>query len=220
MHTEDLIKDYPAFYRKFIMPRFRKRVSRVTGLDRLPVRGPYIVAANHIGLFDPPMIVSVLNKHVKQLVYFVTEQYVVNIMGLRRAIERMGMIPKREHRKNECLEYAREHLEKGRIVGIFVEGMRNEAPILLRGKTGAARLALWTKAPIYPVGFKGPGTWSIKQTMHLWTRGMNPPAEIHIGKPLSFPEFYDKEITYEMLRTITTRIMKALEPLSKKIYPY
>lgn len=217
---DETIKDYPAFYRKFIMPKFRKRVSRVTGLDRLPLKGPYIIAANHVGSFDPPMIVSTINQHVKQLIYFVTEQYVVNIMGLRRAVENMGMIPKREHRRNECLEYAREHLEKGRIVGIFVEGMRNDGPALLRGKSGAARLALWTKAPIFPVGFIGPGTWSVKQTIRHWVRGMNPPAEIHIGEPLRFPEYYDKEITYDALRDITTRILKALEPLSGKIYPY
>jgi len=217
---KETIKDYPAFYRKFVMPKFRKRVSCVTGLDRLPTTGPYIIAANHIGSFDPPMIVSTINQHVKQLIYFVTEQYVVNIMGLRRAVETMGMIPKREHRRNECLEYAREHIEKGRIVGIFVEGMRNDGPVLLRGKSGAARLALWTKAPIYPVGFKGPGTWSVKQTIRHWTRGMNPPAEIHIGEPLKFPKYYDKEITYDMLREITTSILKALEPLSGKIYPY
>ncbi|PIS41456.1 MAG: hypothetical protein COT25_02985 [Candidatus Kerfeldbacteria bacterium CG08_land_8_20_14_0_20_42_7] len=217
---DETIKDYPAFYRKFIMPKFRKRISCVTGLGRLPTHGPYIIAANHIGSFDPPMIVSTVNQHTKQLIYFVTEQFVVNILGLRRAVERMGMIPKREQHRNECLEYAREHLEKGRIVGIFVEGMRNESPALLRGKSGAARLALWSKAPVYPVGFKGPGNWSIKQTTRLWFRGMNPPAEIHFGEPLTFPEFYDKEITYDMLRTITVRIMKALEPLSGKIYPY
>lgn len=202
------------------MPRFRKRVSLVTGLEHMPKHGPYIVAANHIGSFDPPMIVSTLHQHVQQIIYFVTEQYVVNTLGLRRAVENFGMIPKREQRKNECLEHAREHLQQGHIVGIFVEGMRNDGPALLRGKTGAARLALWTKAPVYPVGFRGPGTWSMRQAARNWFGKMERPVEIHFGNPLTFPEYYDKEITYDMLRDVTANIMTALVPLSKKAYPY
>lgn len=213
-------KDYPKFYRKMLMPSMRKRIARVTGLEHVPKNGPYIVTASHVGAFDPPMIVSTLNKHTNQIIYFVTEQYVVSALGLRRAVENLGMIPKREQRKDECLDHAREHLEQGHIVGIFVEGMRNNGPALLRGKTGAARLALWTKAPVIPVGFKGPGTWSMSQTARNWFFGMDPQVEIHFGKPMTFTEQYDKPITYDMLRNITTQIMNTLAPLASKPYPY
>lgn len=202
------------------MPRFTHRVSRITGLEHVPIDGPFIVAANHVGSFDPPMMVSVLNQYVHQIVYFVTEQYVINILGLRRAVENFGMIPKREQRKNECLDHAREHLEQGHIVGIFVEGMRNNGPALLKGKTGTARLALWSKAPVFPVGFIGPGTWSLGQTTRNWFKGMNPKVEMNFGKPLTFEQYYDKPITYDMLREVTTTIMESLVPLCKKPYPY
>lgn len=212
--------DYPTFYRKFAMPKFRKRVSLVEGIENLPKNGPYIIVANHVGSFDPPMIISVLNPVLKKLIYFVSEQYIVDLFGLRRASMRLGMIPKIEDRKADCLEQARDLLLQGKIVGIFPEGIRNDGPVLHKGRTGAARLALWTRAPILPIGYKGPGTWSIRQAARLWFKGLTPPAEIRIGKPISFPEDYDKPITYELLREVTKKILQAIAPLAQKPYPY
>ncbi len=138
-------QDYPTFYRKLVFPHFRKRVMKISGIENVPTQGPYLVVSNHVGSFDPPMVVSVLNPIIKQLIYFVSEQFIVDIMGLRTAVMRLGMIPKIENRKAECLERARDLLNEGKIVGIFPEGMRNDGPVLLKGRTGAARLALWTK---------------------------------------------------------------------------
>jgi len=50
--------------------------------------------------------------------------------------------------------------------------------------------------------------------------GMNPPAEIHIGERMSFPEYHDKPITYEMLRDVTDRIMRNISILANKPYPF
>ena len=212
--------NYPALYRNTLFPFFRRKVQSLTGTENLPSQGPYIIVANHIGSIDPPTIVSALHPFVQQTMYFVTEQYMVNILGLRRAITKLGMIPKIENKKSSCLEVAREYLEKGLIVGIFPEGMRNNGPILMRGKTGAARLALWTKAPVIPVGYRGPGTWSVRQGMKNLFIKTDVPISINIGKPMHFANYYGTEITYERLRAVTSQIMRALAELSGKLYPY
>jgi hypothetical protein len=49
---------------------------------------------------------------------------------------------------------------------------------------------------------------------------MKPKMEVHIGKPISFPDCYDKPITYDLLREVTARIMRALAPLANKMYPF
>jgi len=100
------IKNYPSFYRTFLFPFIRRRISLVTGLDRLPQHGPYIIAANHVGSFDPPMIVATVNQRIKQIVFFVTEQYVIKIFGLQRAVEKLGMIPKIDAKKDAASEYS------------------------------------------------------------------------------------------------------------------
>lgn len=212
--------NYPAIYRKTLFPFFKRKVKSLTGAENLPKQGPFIIAANHIGSIDPPTIVAALHPFVQQTIYFVTEQYLVNILGLRRAVTSLGMIPKIENRKSSCLDVAREYLEKGRIVGIFPEGMRNNGPILMKGRTGIARLALWTHAPVIPVGYRGPGTWSMRQGMKNLLIKTDTPITLHIGKPIRFTEHYGLDITYERLRAVTAQVMRALADLSGKIYPY
>lgn len=212
-------RNYSGFYR-LLIKLLQKRVKRASGIEKLPKAGPYIIASNHVGSIDPPLTVAMLHKHLGRMVYFVTEQFMIDLLGLRRAVEALGMIPKFEHRKNACLDIALDYLKKNQIVGIYTEGMRNSGPLLLRGKTGTARLALWSKAPVYPMGFVGPQTWSFRQTVGSLLWKMEPQAEIHVGEPLTFPEYYDKPITYDMLRDVTAKILRAIAPLAKKIYPY
>ena len=54
-------------------------------------------------------------------------------------------------------EGARQCLERGQPVGLFVEGTTNRHPTrLLRGQQGAARLSLDTGVPVLPIGIRFP----------------------------------------------------------------
>ena len=70
----------------------------------------------------------------------------------------MGMIPIDRaggEASTAALEAAAGVLRRGELFGIFPEGTRSRDGVLYKGHTGAARLALDTGCPIYPVGIVG-----------------------------------------------------------------
>jgi len=87
---------------------------------------------------------------------------------------------------------------------------------LQRAKTGIARLAIISKAHVVPIG--------LIETFEILPKGKYIPkfkrAVMSIGKPMCFPEYYNKKINKKILREVTTRIMKEIAKLSKQKYNF
>ena len=85
-------------------------------------------------------------------------------------------------------------LEGGGVMGIFPEGTRSrrtEAPFLLRGKTGVARLAArFPEVPVVPMAILG-----ARNFLAPGSAKVNPFArvEVHIDNPISFAEWLTDE---------------------------
>lgn len=111
--------------------------------------GPHIIVANHPSFTDPFFVAMLSSKPVSILI--IASAFLVPVFGffLRRA----GHIPVTPGRGRDAFEQARRALEKGRSVLIFPEGDASPREGGFRPpRTGAARLALLTGAPVVPVG--------------------------------------------------------------------
>lgn len=166
----------PIFHRLFEL--------EVEGLENLPTDGPAIFCPNHVSVIDSFMLPAVLPK---ALTYVGKAEY-LDDWKTAKLFPALGMIPidRRggDHAK-AALDAARAVLERGGWFGIYPEGTRSRTGKLHKGHTGAARLAVETGAPIYPVGLIG-------------TREIQPPdqtrpnffekATIKIGEPIEVGE--------------------------------
>ncbi len=121
------------------------------GDDRRPRQGPFILAANHISHFDPPIIASVIRQKVDWMA--MAEFFPHPILG--RILRAIDCLPTDRHRaERRTLRDAIERLKAGRILGMFPEGgIRDGAASVLEGaplRPGVSALAHIAGAPIVP----------------------------------------------------------------------
>jgi 1-acyl-sn-glycerol-3-phosphate acyltransferase len=108
----------------------------------------------------------------------------------------------------DALSTALRVLKEGRLFGIYPEGTRSPDGRLYRGKTGVARLAVESGAPVYPCALSG--TAEIQPTGYRMPRKIMRPG-IHFGEPLRYSEDAD-------LRKATDEIVSAIQALSGQEY--
>jgi 1-acyl-sn-glycerol-3-phosphate acyltransferase len=128
----------------------RRYDVRVHGGPNVPSHGPVIVAANHTGVIDGPLLAIFSPRPVHAL----TKQEMFD-GRLGFFLRLTGQIPLDRNLTDRAAVRACLHvLERGGAVGIFPEGNRG-AGDLTRFHNGAAYLALVTGAPIVPLMMYG-----------------------------------------------------------------
>lgn len=205
--------------RRLAFPLISKRAHLIEGLEHVPRHGPFIVASNHVSYLDPPILYAILVRRVKQKIHFLTKREVINGLTPLVSMRWFGMIPVDKDRPTACLEKARSLLERGKIVGIFPEATRNTERTLLKSKTGVARLALWTGAPVLPIGFFGPPAWTVREALKNFFAN-HEEVQIHIGAPIPFSKTPTEAMTKDLVTAVTRRIMQSIAQLSHKSYLY
>jgi 1-acyl-sn-glycerol-3-phosphate acyltransferase len=123
---------------------------RVQGASHVPARGPVILAGNHLGFLDGPLLslFSPRPAHVMTKI----EMFDGWLGPLLRAA---GQIPvDRFNCDPAAIRAAVQVLHDGRALGIFPEGIRG-AGDFRSTRPGAAYLALATGAPVVPVAIFG-----------------------------------------------------------------
>lgn len=207
-----------------LLPFIRFFIKKVVGLEHVPQQGPYILACKHVGPLDGVFIAAVVIPRINQKIYFVS-----NIAKWGWFWEKVvsewwaGNIPFYKDNPRLCLDIALNYLKEGKVIGIFPEGIVQEYdPDKYRAKTGTARLALWARAPIVPVGLVHDITVR-SDLLKLQRRRqviknilLNPHSlEIHIGRPFELKEYYGREMTRELLDETTNRIMDSIDALTR-----
>lgn len=123
---------------------------RVHGIDLVPETGPVILASNHIGLLDGPLLALFAPRPVHALA---KQEMFSGRAG--RVLRRAGQIPvDRDGVDLAAVRTCLRVLRDGDVVGIFPEGHRGPGEYDLF-RNGAAYLALVTGAPVVPVTFFG-----------------------------------------------------------------
>jgi 1-acyl-sn-glycerol-3-phosphate acyltransferase len=192
---------------------------RFYGTENLPKSGGFIAAANHVSDFDALTFTDFLLQngyHPRVL----AKRSLFNTPVVKNLMKSAGMIPvdRGTEKASESLDAAAELLRQGACVALFPEGTLTRDPDLwpMEGKTGVARLALATGVPVIPVG-----QWGAVNVLGRYSKVLKPfpPKTVRImaGPPVDFSDLYSQEITSEVLREATDRVMDAISELVGKV---
>jgi 1-acyl-sn-glycerol-3-phosphate acyltransferase len=159
---------------------------RVEGADRVPSSGSAIVAGNHVSALDGVALALATGSRGRRMTRFLVAAEFFRKLWCGWALRLYRQIPiRRGARDQGALDVAIETIRGGALAGIFPEGTVNPEPEtgLLRGRKGAARIALATDAPVVPVGIWGTQARWPKLGLHL-RRPWRPVVAISYGEPI------------------------------------
>jgi len=152
----------------------------VLGLENIPATGPGILAANHLGRLDSPLVFSLLER--SDVTSLVADKYRNNpvLRPLVNAVN--GIWINREQADFRALRQALDFINKGGMLGIAPEGTRSRTGALRTAKTGVAYLAGRSGVPIIPAGI-----WGTETAIAQLCRLRRPPIHIRFGQPFQLP---------------------------------
>lgn len=123
---------------------------RVHGYENVPASGPVILAPNHSGIIDGPLIMCATKRPIHALV---KKEMFKGPMGW--LLKGVGQIlVNRDEPSRASLQTAQAVLADGRVLVVFPEGTRG-AGDFAELRTGLAWFALRSGAPVVPVAMKG-----------------------------------------------------------------
>nr|WP_246071828.1 lysophospholipid acyltransferase family protein [Miniimonas arenae] len=190
----------------------------IRGEEKLPANGPAILASNHLAVIDSFFLPLMLPREV---VFLGKSDYVEGSGVKGRFIawfmRGVGLIPvdRSGGKASEAaLEAGLARLRDGGLFGIYPEGTRSPDGRLYRGKTGVARLALESGAPVVPVAMIGTNIAQPigKRIPRLKRIG------VVMGEPMDFSRYAGMENDRFVLRSITDEIMYEIMRLSGQEY--
>jgi 1-acyl-sn-glycerol-3-phosphate acyltransferase len=200
-----------------IVPLVKLWTKKVNGLENIPKKSPFIIAANHASYLDHLIIASTLIPYLNKKIHFLAKKE-----HFHKTLERWwhiyaGAIPlDRQVGGEEALNKGIGALKRGKIMAIYPEGTRSLTGKIQKGKTGIARLALGAKVPVIPLGIIG--------SFEILPKGKIIPkmkrATLNFGNPIYFNKYYNKPTTKKSLRSITNTIMKQIAKLSNQRYNF
>ena len=189
------------------------------GVEHVPRHGPAILAGNHLSFADHffgPL-------YLKRKVISLGKSDYFTGSGIKGFLTRLffsgvGTVPidRSGGKASEAaLRTGLRVLRQGDVLGIYPEGTRSPDGRLYKGKTGVARLALESRAPVIP--------WAMVNTFEMMPPGRLLPKlglrpGVRFGKPLDFSRYYGMEEDRLVLRAVTDEIMYALMELSEQEY--
>ncbi len=152
-----------ALFRAFFRLRF-------VGLEHVPVRGPAILACNHVSSLDGIVLALATAERRRRMTRFLVAAEFFRRARVAWALRLYRQIPLRRGRGDAvALDEAVRTIRDGALAGIFPEGKVNPEPEggLQRGRTGVGRIALASGAPVVPVGVWGTQERWPRQGLHL-----------------------------------------------------
>jgi long-chain acyl-CoA synthetase len=129
---------------------------RVSGLERLPPSGPFLLSPNHQSYLDAFLLVSALPYRVFRRMFFVgASEYFATSLRLRiaRAIHVVPVDP--DTNLVRAMQAGAFGLHNGKVLILFPEGERSIDGGVKSFKKGAAILSLHLGVPIVPVAIDG-----------------------------------------------------------------
>jgi 1-acyl-sn-glycerol-3-phosphate acyltransferase len=179
--------------------------------DRLP-RGGAVLVPNHISYFDPLTLAHFVHDN-RIPVCFLAKAELFKPFFVGQVMKGARQIPVYRSSRNAMSSFrdAVAAVQRGERVIVYPEGTVTRDPGLwpMIGKTGAARVALATGAPVIPIAQWGPQDvlppYSLKPRFFPRKR-----IQIQVGPPVDLSAFQGQEITGELLRDATEKIMAAV----------
>lgn len=195
---------------------------RWSGQEHVPRSGGVILAANHISHADPLTLADYVLYGVHRVPRFLAKDSLFQGGGLvARVMRGAKQIPvyRRTADASLALRGAVAALQAGECVVIYPEGTvsRDPGKWPMAARTGVARLALLSGAPVVPIG-----QWGAQATLDSYRDGgfrPLPPKRVCVkaGPPVDLSAYRDRELTAEVLRAATADVMRAVTDLVEEL---
>ncbi len=185
---------------------------KIAGKKNIPFGKPYIVAFNHVSLYDPPFVGVFWPEHLEVMgaveVWSKPGQDILaRLWG--------GIQVHRGDYDRALFDQVIGALTSGRPLLIAPEGGRSHVPGMRQAKPGIAYIVEQAGVPVIPVGIVG-------TTDDFWkkaSKGKRPPLEMHIGKPLQLPPVEGKGEARRLSRQANADlVMRAIAGLLPEEY--
>jgi 1-acyl-sn-glycerol-3-phosphate acyltransferase len=194
------------------------------GQDNLPAEGGVVVVPNHISHIDPLMVAHFLYD-LGRPPRFLAKASLFTVPMVGRILRGAGQIPtyRESSDAGSAVRDAVAAVRAGEVVVVYAEGTLTRDPRLwpMTGKTGAARIALTTGAPVLPMA-----VWGVHQLLPPYAKRPRlfprKTAYVRLGAPVDLSDLALRPVTdkdeagalsAETLQIATDRIMDAVTAL-------
>lgn len=171
--------------------------------NNIPKEGRYIIASNHIS--GPDCIFVGLGQ--KRYIRFMAKAELFENKFLNWFFTKMGAFPvNRGKGDTSAINNAKEMIDNGETLGIFIEGTRSKTGEFLKPKSGAVMLAHQMDCKIIPCAISCKG---LKPS--FWRR-----KYVHFGDPVSVEELGVTKASPREYRDASRKLMDIIADLRKQ----
>ena len=190
----------------------------VEGGEHIPAKGAAILASNHLSFSDSFLFPLMVDRHITFLAksdYFTGRGVKGRLIAwFFRGVGQVPVDRSGGRASEAAIHTGVRILSQGDLLGIYPEGTRSPNGTMYRGRTGLARMALESMAPVIPVAMIN--TYEIQPPGRLLPRLLR--VGIRIGEPLDFTRYEGLEDDRFILRSVTDEVMYELMTLSGQEY--
>ncbi|MFF7213909.1 lysophospholipid acyltransferase family protein [Streptomyces sp. NPDC008238] len=187
------------------------------GMEHIPVQGGFITAVNHNSYLDP-LSYAHFQYNTGRVPRFLAKAPLFKPAFVGAVLRGTGQIPVYRESTDAANAFraAVDAINSGECVAFYPEGTLTRDPEMwpMVGKTGVARVALMTKAPVIPVA-----QWGANEVMPPYANDKKvrlfPRRTLRVvaGPPVDLSAFHGQEANAEVLRDATDTIMAAVSEL-------
>ncbi len=189
------------------------------GAENLPASGGFVAVTNHISHLDPFTFAHFMYDN-GCLPRFLTKEAVFRAPVVGRVVSGAQQIPVYRETADAAASYAAavDAVNRGECIAVYPEGTLTRDPNLwpMRGKTGAARIALATGRPVIPVV-----QWGAHEILrpyahrpHLLPRHV---SHVWAGPAVDLSQWAGRPVSGEVVTQATAAVMSALTGLLEEI---
>ncbi|WP_430783987.1 lysophospholipid acyltransferase family protein [Actinoplanes sp. G11-F43] len=187
-------------------------------MDDIPATGPVILVPNHVSHFDPLVVAHYIYRSGRWPRFLgKSSVWKVPIIGFLLIKTRQIPVERGSVEAVKSLDTLVTALREGGAVVVYPEGTTTRSPDLwpMHGKTGAARLALLTGAPVVPIANWGAQAIFDPRTNRLRLRRTD--VTVTTGRPVDLSRWAGAAPTREVLDEMTEAIMLDVRDLLSEI---
>lgn len=186
----------------------------IEGAQTIPVRGPVILASNHVSYLDPLLLAYLADRRHRRVRFLAkAELFEKGLLGPMLRAAHQIPVKRGTADAASSLDAAVDALGRGECVTVFPEGTISLDLDPMVGRSGTARLAQQSGIPVTPVGLWGAQRILFKGRKPEWRTGV---AEtVVVGPPLRIAPDQDvREATDRIMAAVCAQVARARE-----IYP-
>jgi 1-acyl-sn-glycerol-3-phosphate acyltransferase len=188
---------------------------RVEGLERVPKTGPALLVSNHISYLDPIYSAAWVHK-ARRVPRFLAKNSLWKIPIFGSMLSGSEQIPvyRESIDAQRSLRAGTEALNAGKVVVIYPEGTITRDPDgwPMHSRTGVARLALSSDAPVLPMVH-----WGTREIYDRYGKKFRPlprkEVVVTCGDPIDMSAYRGREIDAALLREVTDYLMTQVREL-------